>query len=61
MHSEERFGRKSWGLLSLELWQRAFHDRGREFRRLLIPSHIGRDDFSRQRAERREPGRNAAG
>jgi hypothetical protein len=30
--SEQRVGRKSWGLLSLELWQRAFHDRAREFR-----------------------------
>jgi asparagine synthase (glutamine-hydrolysing) len=35
LHSEERFGRKIWGLLSLELWQRAFHDRGREFRGML--------------------------
>jgi hypothetical protein len=24
-----------WGLLSLELWQRAFHDREHEFKRLL--------------------------
>jgi asparagine synthase (glutamine-hydrolysing) len=24
---EPRFGRRIWGLLSLELWQRAFHDR----------------------------------
>ena len=24
---EPRFGRKVWGLLSLELWQQAFHDR----------------------------------
>ena len=32
---ESRFGRKVWGLLSLELWQRAFHDREHEFKRLL--------------------------
>jgi hypothetical protein len=24
-----------WGLLSLELWQRSFHDRAHEFRRRL--------------------------
>ena len=32
---EQRFGRKLWGLLSLELWQRAFHDREAEFKSLL--------------------------
>jgi len=32
---ETRFGRKVWGLLSLELWQRAFHDREGDFKRLL--------------------------
>ena len=32
---EEAFGRKIWGLLSLELWQRAFHDREHEFTRML--------------------------
>jgi asparagine synthase (glutamine-hydrolysing) len=32
---ETRFGRKIWGLLSLELWQRAFHDREDDFKRLL--------------------------
>jgi asparagine synthase (glutamine-hydrolysing) len=32
---ESRFGRKVWGLLSLELWQRAFHDREHDFKRLL--------------------------
>jgi asparagine synthase (glutamine-hydrolysing) len=30
---EPRFGRKLWGLLSLELWQRTFHDRADAFRR----------------------------
>ena len=33
--SENRFGRQTWGLLSLELWQRAFHDREPEFKSLL--------------------------
>jgi asparagine synthase (glutamine-hydrolysing) len=28
---EPRFGRKLWGLLSLELWQRTFHDRASSF------------------------------
>ena len=28
-----RFGRRAWALLSLELWQRAFHDRADELRR----------------------------
>jgi asparagine synthase (glutamine-hydrolysing) len=33
LDSEPRFGRKLWGLLSLELWQRAFHDRAHAFRK----------------------------
>jgi asparagine synthase (glutamine-hydrolysing) len=33
--SEAKYGRKVWGLLSLELWQRRFHDRSAEFRSLL--------------------------
>jgi len=32
---ESRYGRRVWGLLSLELWQRAFHDRENHFKRLL--------------------------
>jgi asparagine synthase (glutamine-hydrolysing) len=32
LHNEPQFGRKLWGLLSLELWQREFHDRAPEFR-----------------------------
>jgi asparagine synthase (glutamine-hydrolysing) len=30
-----RFSRKVWGLLSLELWQEIFHDRGSDYRRML--------------------------
>jgi asparagine synthase (glutamine-hydrolysing) len=33
LDQEPRFGRKVWGLLSLELWQRAFHDRRQAFRK----------------------------
>jgi asparagine synthase (glutamine-hydrolysing) len=39
LDSESPFGRQAWGLLSLELWQRSFHDRAQEFRdRLTTPS-----------------------
>ncbi|AHB47211.1 asparagine synthase [Hyphomicrobium nitrativorans NL23] len=30
----ERFSRKVWGLLSLELWHQRFHDRAHEFKRM---------------------------
>jgi len=30
-----KFSRRTWGLLSLELWHQAFHDRAREFKSLL--------------------------
>jgi asparagine synthase (glutamine-hydrolysing) len=33
---EPRFGRKVWGLLCLELWQRAFHDRAQLFRERVV-------------------------
>ncbi len=32
---EPKYGRKIWGLLSLELWQQAFHDRAASFRQLI--------------------------
>ncbi|PJD97189.1 MAG: asparagine synthase (glutamine-hydrolyzing) [Parachlamydia sp.] len=35
---ESKFGRKIWGLLSLELWHKLYHDRAAEFRQLLNPS-----------------------
>jgi asparagine synthase (glutamine-hydrolysing) len=31
----ERFSRKLWGLLSLELWQQQFHDEAHRFHALL--------------------------
>jgi asparagine synthase (glutamine-hydrolysing) len=42
LEEEPRFGRKIWGLLSLELWQRAFHDRERHFKALLEPERTAR-------------------
>ena len=36
MDGEARFGRQVWGLLSLELWQRSFHDRAHEYRQRLV-------------------------
>ncbi len=35
LDGEAQFGRKLWGLLSLELWQQQFHDRAGAFKRLL--------------------------
>ena len=32
---ESKYGRQTWGMLSLELWQRQFHDRAGEFKALL--------------------------
>lgn len=31
----ERFSRKTWGLMSLELWHQIFHDRAADYRRML--------------------------
>jgi asparagine synthase (glutamine-hydrolysing) len=35
LDSEPKFGRKLWGLLSLELWQQEFHDRNASYKKLL--------------------------
>jgi len=32
---EERFSRKTWGLISLELWYQQFHDKAHEYREML--------------------------
>jgi len=35
LSSESKFGRKLWGLLSLELWHQEFHDREYEYKKIL--------------------------
>lgn len=35
LNGEHRYGRRLWGFLSLELWQRQFHDQAGTFRKLL--------------------------
>lgn len=36
---DSKFSRKTWGLLSLELWQQQFHDKAHEYRKLMdMPS-----------------------
>jgi len=35
IETEPKFGRKIWGLLCLELWQKEFHDQGHHFKSLL--------------------------
>jgi asparagine synthase (glutamine-hydrolysing) len=35
LDKEEKFGRKTWGLLCLEIWQQEFHDKEQEFKRLM--------------------------
>jgi len=40
MDNETRFGRKIWGLLSLELWFRTFHDKSQEYRNMLKKEDI---------------------
>jgi asparagine synthase (glutamine-hydrolysing) len=60
--AESRFGRQTWGLLCLELWQRAFHDREQELKDLLTTK--GRLDESfdhgRGRVYRLPPRRSVA-
>lgn len=38
----QRYSRRLWGLLSLELWQRLFHDRAEDYRRLTREAPIDR-------------------
>jgi asparagine synthase (glutamine-hydrolysing) len=35
LSAEAKFGRKIWGLLSLELWHQEFHDREYEYKRMI--------------------------
>jgi asparagine synthase (glutamine-hydrolysing) len=38
--AEARYGRRVWGLLCLELWQRAFHDQASRYRELLTKEAV---------------------
>jgi asparagine synthase (glutamine-hydrolysing) len=35
LKSENKFGRKAWGLLSLEMWHQTFHDKFAEYKKLV--------------------------
>ncbi len=63
LERENRFGRQTWGLLCLELWQRAFHDREQDFKELVTTK--GRNgegaDHGRERVHRLAPSRSAVG
>lgn len=41
MDREPKFGRKIWGLLCLELWQRTFHDRAADFKQIATREVLG--------------------
>ena len=63
LEKENRFGRQTWGLLSLELWQRLFHDREHEFKNLLTTKGTTSEgpDHGRGRFHRLSPRRSAVG
>ena len=63
LEKENRFGRQTWGLLSLELWQRLFHDREHEFKNLLTTKGTASEgpDHGRSRFHRLSPRRSAVG
>jgi asparagine synthase (glutamine-hydrolysing) len=63
LERENRFGRQTWGLLSLELWQRLFHDREHEFKNLLTTKGTASEgpDHGRSRFHRLSPRRSAVG
>jgi asparagine synthase (glutamine-hydrolysing) len=63
LEKENRFGRQTWGLLSLELWQRLFHDREHEFKSLLTTKGTASEgpDHGRSRFHRLSPRRSAVG
>jgi asparagine synthase (glutamine-hydrolysing) len=63
LERENRFGRQTWGLLSLELWQRLFHDREHEFKSLLTTKGTASEgsDHGRGRFHRLAPRRSAVG
>ena len=43
-----QFSRKTWGLLSLELWHQRFHDRANEFKAMVKPGHQAADTTMRE-------------
>jgi asparagine synthase (glutamine-hydrolysing) len=62
LESEQAFGRQTWGLLCLELWQRAFHDRENEYKQRLKKGSADESvDHGRGRLYRLPPRRSAAG
>jgi asparagine synthase (glutamine-hydrolysing) len=63
LEKENRFGRQTWGLLSLELWQRQFHDREHDFKQLLTTKGQASEgpDHGRGRFHRLAPRRSAVG
>ena len=44
LEHEPKFGRKIWGLLSLELWHRQFHDKQQQFKDMLHLPRISRQE-----------------
>ena len=46
LQNEPQFGRKIWGLLSLEIWQQEFHDREAYFKNMV---NQGDSDITIQR------------
>jgi asparagine synthase (glutamine-hydrolysing) len=63
LERENRFGRQTWGLLSLELWQRQFHDREHHYKSLLTTKGTRGEgpDHGWGRVHRLAPSRSAAG
>jgi len=62
LERENRFGRQTWGLLCLELWQRLFHDREHEFKNLLTKGTLSEGpDHGRGRLHRLPSRRSAVG
>jgi asparagine synthase (glutamine-hydrolysing) len=63
LERENRFGRQTWGMLSLELWQRQFHDCAHHYKNLLAKRGIDDEgpDHGWSRVHRLSPRRSAVG